>query len=292
MTGMTDIENDDEWTALRDLVALHTADDADELRRRLVLFPATSGNSADTFEPWCLLHAAHKHEPDGAATTALLLLTDRRWRNATGRLIRRIEESELVSRDHLDLLAQTFLAADAQIYWEAPGDWFGGPEIVIDLEPGTDDEPDGADLAGHAGDRPVVVAREVRPPLRRWAAGRVVRAEPASWAALVKRARELEAPGGAGIVRGILDGIDNLAPAARAAVLKLAADWPQRDVRKAAAEMTARRKPTDASPRTASVERSEPEPTQAQEPLCSDQSRAAEGQAHPAALSSIRAAQT
>jgi hypothetical protein len=268
LARMTDTENDDEWTPLHDLVALHTANDADELRRRLVLFPAASGKSADAFEPWCLLHAAHKHDPEGAAATALLLLTDRRWRDAAGRLIRRIEESELVAHEDLDLLARTFLAADAHVYWEAPGDWFGGPEIVIDREAGTSNEPDGsADLADDLGDRPVVVARQVRPPLRRWAAGRVVRAEPASWAALVKRAHELDARSGAAILRGVLDGIDKLAPSARAVVVRLAAAWPQRDVREAAAALSAHREPTDTSPRAASTERSQTEPTQGQAPL-------------------------
>jgi hypothetical protein len=52
-------------------------------------------------------------------------------------------------------------------------------------------------------------AREVRPRLRRWAARRAVREEPARWSALVKRARELDARSGAAIVRGNLDGIDS-----------------------------------------------------------------------------------
>ncbi|MGH9114051.1 MAG: hypothetical protein ACRDZN_17380, partial [Acidimicrobiales bacterium] len=86
-----------------------------------------SGNKADAFEPWCLFHQVHTDEPDGAVATALLLLTDRRWCHATGRLVRRIEDSGLVPDDQLDLLAQTFLAAGAQAYWEAPADWFDGP---------------------------------------------------------------------------------------------------------------------------------------------------------------------
>jgi hypothetical protein len=66
---------------------------------------------------------AETSEPDGAAATALLLLlTDRRWRNATRRLIRRIEESDLLPSDQFNLLAQTVLTADAQVYWEVPAD--------------------------------------------------------------------------------------------------------------------------------------------------------------------------
>ncbi len=72
------------------LVALHTADDVGELHRRLLCFAHGGGNKADAFEPWYLLRQFHKDDPEGAVVTAMLLLTDRRWCNATGRLIRRI----------------------------------------------------------------------------------------------------------------------------------------------------------------------------------------------------------
>jgi len=116
---MARIDVDDSWSSLDELVALHTADAPDELHRRLLCFPDGGGNKADAFEPWCLLRQFHKDESEGAVVTALLLLTDRRWRNATGRLVRRIEESDLVPDDDLDLLAQTFLAAESQVYWRA-----------------------------------------------------------------------------------------------------------------------------------------------------------------------------
>jgi hypothetical protein len=208
--------------------------DAGELRRRLLCFTNWGGNKADAFEPWCLFHRVHADEPEGAVTTALLLLTDRRWCHATGRLVRRIEDSGLVPDDQLALLAQTFLAAGAQVYWEAPADWFDGLAIVLDA-----DDPDAADVfgdeeSGDPDDGPVVFAREVRPPLRRWAAGRAVRADPSCWGALVQRARQADPRGGAAIVHGLLDSIDLLVPAARDVVLGLAENWPHRKVREAA----------------------------------------------------------
>jgi hypothetical protein len=234
---MAGIDVTDEWTPLDDLVALHTADDAAELHRRLLCFPDAGSNKADAFEPWCLFHKVHAEEPEGAVATALLLLTDRRWCHATGRLVRRIEESGLVPDDQLDLLAQTFLAAGAQVYWEAPGDWFDGPAIVLDA-----DDPDAADViedeeSGDPHDGPVVFARDVRPPLRRWAAGRAVRSDPSCWGALVQRARQIDPRASAAIVHGLLDGVDLLAPAARDVVLDLAEDWPHRKVREAAAAL-------------------------------------------------------
>ena len=60
----------------------------------------------------------------------MLLVTDRGWRAATGQLILRIAEAGLVPTGHLDLLAPTFLAAGPHVYWEAPAEWFDGPETV------------------------------------------------------------------------------------------------------------------------------------------------------------------
>jgi hypothetical protein len=231
---MARVDSEDDRNPFDDLVGLHTAADAGELHRRLLCFGSGGGNKADAFEPWCLFHHVHAEEPDGAVVTALLLLTDGRWRNATGRLVRQIEESGIVPDDQLDLLAQTFLAAGPQVFWEAPGDWFTGPAIVLDPDvPGAvevieDDEP------GDPEDGPVAFAREVRPPLRRWAAGRAVRSDPSCWGAVVQRARQVDPRGGAAIVHGLVDSIDLLTPAARDLVLDLAENWPQRRVREAA----------------------------------------------------------
>lgn len=243
--GMERVDFEDDWSPLDDLVLLHTADDAGELHRRLLCFGDGGGNKADAFEPWCLLHKFHKDDPEGAEVTALLLLTDRRWRNAISRLVRRIEESNLVPEDQLDLLAQTFLAAGAQVYWEAPGDWFDGPAIVIDpdasdaVEVIEDDEPSGPDNG------PVVFAREVRPPLRRWAAARAVRVDSSCWGALVQRARQVEPRNSAAMIHGLVDGIDLLSPVAREFVLDLAENWPHRKLRDAAIAL---RQPPEPAP--------------------------------------------
>lgn len=77
---MTDPE--DEWTPLDDTVALHSADNVKEFHRRLVLHPTAPASKSGAFEPWCLFHRFHKDNPEGAVTTAVLLVTDRRWRNA------------------------------------------------------------------------------------------------------------------------------------------------------------------------------------------------------------------
>lgn len=241
---MPEVDLEDGWSPLDDLVALHTAEHAGELHRRLLCFGDGGGNKSDAFEPWCLLHRFHADEPDGAVATALLLLTDRRWRNATWRLVRRIEESCLVPDDQLDLLAQTFLAAGPQLYWEAPRDWFAGPAIVLDSDSSDVDVVDAEDL-DEPDDQPVVFARDVRPPLRRWAAARAVRSDPGCWGALVRRAREVNPRDGAAIMFGLVDGIDVVAPAARGFLLDIAESWPHRKLREAA---TVLRHPPEASP--------------------------------------------
>lgn len=246
---MAQVNSEDDWTSLDDLVALHSAEDAGELHRRLLCFGYGGGNKADAFEPWCLFQKAHADEPEGAVVTALLLLTDRRWCNATGRLVRRIEESGFVPEDQLDLLAQTFLAAGAQVYWEAPGEWFDGPALVLHTDDGAvevleDEEPDESD------DGPVAFPRQIRPPLRRWAAGRAVRSDPGCWGALVRRARQAEPRGGAAMVHGLVDSADLLTPAARDFVLDLAQSWPHRKLREAA---TAVRHPPEPAPVTPAI---------------------------------------
>lgn len=63
---------------LHDLAALTSARDAAELHKALVLGPP----AAYEREPTMPLHyftQVHEHAPEGAATTAMLLVTDPRW---------------------------------------------------------------------------------------------------------------------------------------------------------------------------------------------------------------------
>lgn len=240
-----------EWTPLDQLVALSSAATVEDFYRQLVLLPAAGNNPADTFEPFCLFHKFHETEPQGAVTTTLLLVTDRRWRDATGRLVRSIAESGCVPESELDLLAETFLAAGPYVYWQAPSEWFdGGLEIELDPKTGhiIPAEDQVTDETGD--DRAAVVQREIRPPLRRWAAERVARADPNRWSAILQRGRDLDARSAAAVARGLLDAIDALPPATQRVLLAICGEWPQRDVRKAVKD--AARQPSDP---TAGVEK-------------------------------------
>ena len=53
-----------------------------------------------------------------------------------------------------------------------------------------------------------LVRRDLPPPLRRWAAARMVRQEPSSWGAVFARTRELDSRSAAAIMNGLLDVVD------------------------------------------------------------------------------------
>lgn len=224
------------WAPLGELMSLMEAESLDDLYRRLVLLPRARSNTWDAFEPWCIFHRFHEHDQDGAATTAVLLVTDDRWGNAAGRLMAQIASSGLVPAEDLDLLAETFASAGKRVFWQAPVEWFrGGTAIALEPEGRHVVDPPPPDE--HEG--PYVAAREVRPPLRRWAAARLASSNPARWPGLVQRAHELDSRGGAAVMRGLLDTVDVMEPKVRRVLLDLAAGWPNKGVRRAATEKLA-----------------------------------------------------
>ena len=116
---------------MREMFDLWSAETADALHRVLVLYPPIRA-TANTFEPMALLRHHHKTEPGTSPTTAMLLLTDRRWRSGAGRLARHIADSGLLTDEQLDPLAAVFVAAGDAVFWQVPDDWFAdGIDIVV-----------------------------------------------------------------------------------------------------------------------------------------------------------------
>ena len=202
---------DEAWTPQDELADLSSSSTVEELHRRLVLLPTAGGDAADTFIPMALFNQFHRGNPEAAATTALLLVTDNRWRNATGRLMDAISSSGLVPSDHLDLLAESFLESGAFLYWRSPPGW----RLHEDIAPTVNQEK-----------QTVVIQRAVRPPLRRWAAARVVRAVPQRWTEMVLRAEELDARAGAAVMAGLLDEIDALPLKSQRLLRAVGRRWP------------------------------------------------------------------
>jgi hypothetical protein len=240
---------------LRELLALGKAPNADALHRVLVLSRPVR-RSTDTMEPLWLLRRIAETQPEEAFTTAFLLLTDRRWRKGLSQLVRRIEDSGSVDADDLDELAGLFVAADRALFWPVPEEWFGDEEIVIaQVDGGPAHEADADDGAVDADepddDDTARVVREVHPPLRRWAAARLVARKPAEVDALIKRTRSVNARAAAAIMAGLLDAIDSVDAATRDRLIDDAVGWPDHGVRRAGIELVAARDAAEAAHRLA-----------------------------------------
>jgi hypothetical protein len=239
----------------REFFDLWSAANADSLHRVLVLHQPFRG-SADAFEPFALLKRHHENEPELSFVTALLLLTDRRWRNGSSRLVRQIADSGILDDGQLDLLARAFLAADHALYWQVPDEWFdGGADIVLVDGAGPDDAwPDDGAAGGDEDEvepGPTVARRDVYPPLRRWAAAHHLAHAPEAWSSLLTRTRELDSRSAAAIAAGVLDRIDVLTPDAQNLIIDRAAVWPDQAVRRLGLELIASRDGVDAARRRA-----------------------------------------
>ena len=220
---------------MRELAELWSANSADDLHRVLVLHPIVR-RSADAFEPYGLLVKHQEAEPDSSIVTALLLLTDPRWRDGVSHLVRRIEDEGVLDAGALDLLAQTFLSADKALYWEVPDDWFDEMGVIISF----DDEPPPAEQPDEAVG-PTVARRDLPPPLRRWAAARMVRQEPSSWGAVFARTRELDPRSSAAIMNGLLDVVDMIPMAAQDLLIRAGLDSSDHAVRRVGLGLVAAR---------------------------------------------------
>ena len=226
----------DPEACLGELVSLWTAANADALHRVLVLHPYAR-ESADALEPIALLSKHHATEPGTSVATATLLLTDRRWRGGVGQLVRGIADSGALTPEQLDGLALAFLAADRYVYWPVPDAWFTAASVALVV---SDDVREDADEVA-VSEGPAVAARDVAPPVRRWAAARLVAREPAAWPRLLARAQDLDARHGAAVVAGMFDSIEFLPAAAQAWLVIKGTTWPHQSVRRAALEVVAAR---------------------------------------------------
>lgn len=241
----------DPEASIREWLALGKARDADSLHRVLTMHPPAR-RSADTVEPMWLLKRVADSEPEETFSTAFLLLTDLRWRKGVSQLVRRVEESGCLGREELDELARLFIAAAKALFWAVPEEWFSGHEVVIVELDGEDTQGANTDLVGdeEADDTPRV-AREVPPPLRRWAAARIVEGDPSQVDALVGRAQEVDARAAAAIMAGILDCIDEVDPEVGDRLIDDAVEWSDQGVRRAGLELVARRDGTETAYRLA-----------------------------------------
>ncbi len=226
---------------LDDLVALMGATTPEDLHHVLVLGPI-GAYEREVSMPLSYFRNAHAQDSARAVETAMLLVTDPRWRVTAGPLIEAIDATGIVPPGELDLLAESFVRADAEVYWECPSEWFStigifisrGPSLTGSFDSGSDGSPGSSRVPDADESRPTVAARVVNPAIRRWGSARVVRLEPTVWANVFARATELGGEAGGALMRGILDSIDVLPPKARTFVRQEALKASRSEVRHAA----------------------------------------------------------
>ena len=245
----------DDWDAdpdpdrgdpLDDFVELWSAENPEALWKVLTLRDGLTG--AHPFEALGLFRRHHDNGEPGAVTTALLLCTASRWGRDTARLIAGLIDTAVLVDEDLDELASTFLWSD-RFRFEYPARWIGSEWISIDLE--GPEGPVSVPLGRVDPDSTVPAERNIAPPLRRWAAARVLRTDSRTLDKLRARAAELGPIDGGAIASGVLDAVEVLDARGARRTIELGLDWPRGSVRLLALDVLAAIDPEDAARRAA-----------------------------------------
>lgn len=166
----------------------------------------------------------------GAFDSALLLCTDWRWRGGSAKVISGIVESGILDDGDQDRLADVLLWQE-QVHYRHPIWWIGTTFVEYDLEspgPGRTVRVDPNTLA--------TANRSVWPPLRTWAAARLLSRHHASASDVLEWARSLPARDAAAVVTGAVRVVDTLDDDQARTVVDAALTWGHKQPRKAALE--------------------------------------------------------
>lgn len=170
----------------------------------------------------------HGSGATGSYDSAVLLCTDRRWRNVTAKVITGIADSGILADCDQDRLANSLLWQQ-ELRYEHPLWWIGNTFVEIDL-----DSPGPSRPARLEPNMPVTACRYIWPPLRTWAAGWILGRQLASVAEVLDCARSLPARDGTAVVTGAVRAVSNLADDQARTVLDAALSWRHKTPRKAA----------------------------------------------------------
>lgn len=178
------------------------------------------------------LLAPHRHAPEGAVVSALLVCTHHRFERCSRTLMRRLEDEGLLADDQLDELAVPLLFDDRACF-AVPASWVGTPRYVSDEVPV---RADGVEVAPADDTQPTFPhLQDIPAAARRWAARRLLQSGLTDVAEVLARADQLDAGwtrGAAGAVRcGVLDAWEACPPAQRQAALDVALGSSQASVR-------------------------------------------------------------
>lgn len=190
---------DDDDFALKELA---DAEDAEELCRLLLRSLWGWGSSTRHAEAIDLLRRMHGTGELAESLLPLLLCACSRWNRVTAKVIAAIEDSDLLSDSALDDLAQSFLSDEMVVAY--PLAWVHPQWMEIDLTDGTSERITVDD------DTLAEVSLHPEPPLRRWAAARMLRKERGRLEELLAAAARLEPRHHAALIHGLLDAADFL----------------------------------------------------------------------------------
>lgn len=201
-------------------------EDAEELCRRLLASPSGWGSSTRHMEAAELLGKVHGTGELPLAFVAFLLCSCQRWDRVSARLIAAIEASGLLCDSDLDELAESLLSHELVISY--PLTWVSPQWMDVDL--------------GDATSRTYTVDEDTlgqhhpsfEPPMRRWAARRALRADPARLDDLLSAAGGFEPRHRDALIHGLLDAGDILEETARRRVVRRGLQTAQAGVRRTA----------------------------------------------------------
>ncbi len=203
--------------------------DAQQLWRLLLAAPhrpeLAPAVAVDTFRR---LHDAGQ---SGPVDSARLLCTDWRWRRSSAQVLAGIVAARILADAELDRLAEELLWSD-KVRYAHPLGWTGSSFIEFDL-----DAPQRPPRTVHLDPNTSVTAeRQVWPPLRAWAAERVLVRNRAALTDVLERARALPARDASAVVTGAVHAAAELEPEQARAVVEAALRWGHKAPRKAALE--------------------------------------------------------
>jgi hypothetical protein len=232
------------------MTAAQRAATADELRRVLAVGDLQRDADSDAGEAVALLERHHGTDDADAVDTALLLATSQRWAKVTTEVIAAVAASGVLDDGALDELARRVCWVQ-RARFDHPAAWHAGGWVEVDL-----DTLDTRHVAADPDER-LHSLRLIAPPLRRWAAGRLVGRRHADPRTLRARADGLESRDRQAVTLGILDALDALDPQDQSQVLEHAVANSDGRVRRLALERVLERDGLDAVVRLAAGDSSQ-----------------------------------
>ena len=173
----------------------------------------------------------HRGGEPGGFDSALLLCTDWRWRRVSAKVISGLVDSGILADADQDRLADLLLWQE-QVRYRHPFWWLGTTLLECSL-----DSTEPTRTVHVDPNTPTTAHRHVWPPLRTWAAGRVLGRHRVSAGDVLEHARSLPVHDAAAVVTGAVRVADNLNEDQARTVLDAALAWGHKAPRKAALEM-------------------------------------------------------